>query len=413
MKIAVLMNLHSPWSQNICVELSRQKIIIDVFYVDSKRQKTYIEKNMPGIERLSKNVRGIYSLNSSDRGLLNYLTASIKFKKYCGAPPTGVGGTSIASSGGTLRSTSPFAEATEGLPFSRSSPSRSLGHSAKEGKKNKYDLALTLYGGGLSAIAYLSGVRPYAIYFVGSDVNKSNNIKSVANKIICRSALKVFTNGEELANQVRRKFKRPDVDIFLNSIDIKFFSRKSKKDISVICTRGFLSFYNNQYLIEALKFIDEEKIKKIVFTAGGPELDKVKVFAKKTLPKKIFKKIDFLGGVPHQAMADLLSRSQIFVSVSKSDGISTSLLEAMSAGTYPVVSDISANRLLINEISKNGTVVSFDQPKKLANSINLILDNKKIQSQAAMTNLKIIKKDFDIQKNIRGLIKNLKKTELS
>ena len=51
------------------------------------------------------------------------------------------------------------------------------------------------------------------------------------------------------------------------------------------------------------------------------------------------------GGISGLATAHMLHREhEIYVSTSRSDSTSQSLLEAMAAGLYPVVSDIAGNR---------------------------------------------------------------------
>jgi glycosyltransferase involved in cell wall biosynthesis len=52
----------------------------------------------------------------------------------------------------------------------------------------------------------------------------------------------------------------------------------------------------------------------------------------------------FLGRQPQASLAQLLAGADAYVSTSLSDSTSLSLLEAMSAGAYPVVSAIDGNR---------------------------------------------------------------------
>ena len=50
-----------------------------------------------------------------------------------------------------------------------------------------------------------------------------------------------------------------------------------------------------------------------------------------------------------EALADLLSRAEVYLSASRSDSTSVSLLEAMAGGALPVVSDIEGNREWVGE----------------------------------------------------------------
>jgi glycosyltransferase involved in cell wall biosynthesis len=54
--------------------------------------------------------------------------------------------------------------------------------------------------------------------------------------------------------------------------------------------------------------------------------------------------VSFRGGYLPAELPQMLAESDVYVSASKWDGTSPALLEAMSAGVYPVVTDIPANR---------------------------------------------------------------------
>ncbi len=53
---------------------------------------------------------------------------------------------------------------------------------------------------------------------------------------------------------------------------------------------------------------------------------------------------EFVGRLPIEPLAALMRRADVYLSASHSDSTSVSLLEAMSAGAVPVVSDIEGNR---------------------------------------------------------------------
>ena len=52
-----------------------------------------------------------------------------------------------------------------------------------------------------------------------------------------------------------------------------------------------------------------------------------------------------------------MKNSDIYVSVIESEGVSSSLLEACACGVYPIVTDMPASRMLIQNGS-NGTLIS-------------------------------------------------------
>ena len=78
--------------------------------------------------------------------------------------------------------------------------------------------------------------------------------------------------------------------------------------------------------------------------------------------------IEFRGEVPHLEMPDLLSKTDVFVSTSPSDGNNISLNEAMACGAFPIATDILANRAWIQP-GKNGLVYSCRDADQLADRI--------------------------------------------
>jgi len=57
----------------------------------------------------------------------------------------------------------------------------------------------------------------------------------------------------------------------------------------------------------------------------------------------------FVGRLESDALTALVARAEIYLSASRSDSTSLSLLEAMAAGALPVVSDLEGNREWVAE----------------------------------------------------------------
>ncbi|NOX31316.1 MAG: glycosyltransferase family 4 protein [Actinobacteria bacterium] len=77
-------------------------------------------------------------------------------------------------------------------------------------------------------------------------------------------------------------------------------------------------------------------------------------------------------------VALILAAAPIFVRYSTTEGRSLALLEAMASGCAVVVSDIAANRDLIDH-KRNGLVVPLGDPKKLAAAIDLLADDGQLR----------------------------------
>jgi glycosyltransferase involved in cell wall biosynthesis len=88
-------------------------------------------------------------------------------------------------------------------------------------------------------------------------------------------------------------------------------------------------------------------------------------------------------------MPGLLGQSDIYVSTSLSDGTSVSLLEAMAAGGFPVVTDIPANREWIKD-GENGFLVPVNEAGLLAKRIVSAIRDEDLLQRSRTDNLRTV-----------------------
>jgi L-malate glycosyltransferase len=272
--------------------------------------------------------------------------------------------------------------------------------------KHNIEILLSLYGGGYATMAYASGFRPYVIYAVGSDVLLAKGIKKSILRFTYRAAHAIFANGVYLGAKTREMANRDDVESLYLGIDTERFSWKAedRSRVVILCTRGFLPVYNNEYLIHALSLLPKDTpYTEVVFSSTGPDLDTTKSLADRILPLSIRQKIHFLGGVSDEELLYHLNRASIFVSLSRSDGTSISLLEALSCELFPVISDIPQNREWVDPKLMNGLLVPLDQPKALAEAMHRAIINKELRESAGPINRRLILERADGRMNMEIL----------
>src|SRR5271169_4024084 len=213
MKLAILMSVASPWSREVAVRLAGCGHEIHVVSFRRDREDTYLRRSDFFLDSAMQRLRDATAathlmdsrLNSDVRDLLSVPT---------------------------LRSILKGCEA---------------------------DVLLTLYGGGFAALAFASGFRPYAVYAVGSDILDRRRLKRIVGRIALRSASAVFVNGLYLTEKMRELV--PDahpMSLYLG-VDTERFSPRPRlaRPVRIVCTRGFLPVYNNEYLIRALARIPD------------------------------------------------------------------------------------------------------------------------------------------------------------
>jgi glycosyltransferase involved in cell wall biosynthesis len=95
--------------------------------------------------------------------------------------------------------------------------------------------------------------------------------------------------------------------------------------------------------------------------------------------------VDLLPKQSHDQMLKHFSRARIYVGLSISDAISTSLLEAMVTGAFPIQSGTSCANEWIED-RKSGLIVSPEDPQAVAEAIRLAARNDDMVNQAAEIN---------------------------
>ena len=142
-----------------------------------------------------------------------------------------------------------------------------------------------------------------------------------------------------------------------------------------IIIKGYVSKFGQAEL--ALKAIIEMQNKltgfEIIFYSPSIYIqNKIKLLKNKT-------KLDirFVKKQTHNQMLNLFSKSILYVGVSRSDGLSTSFLEAISLGAFPIQSGTSCcNEIIVHK--KTGYILKNNTVKNIKTAINYALSNPKI-----------------------------------
>ena len=93
--------------------------------------------------------------------------------------------------------------------------------------------------------------------------------------------------------------------------------------------------------------------------------------------------ISFTGKQTQLEMVDILNKTHLFITLSKSDGDVVSVVEAMSCGNFCIGSNISGNRNWITD-SINGRLVPLYEPQKIAKTIIDVKNNYDVYQEKAM-----------------------------
>lgn len=199
-----------------------------------------------------------------------------------------------------------------------------------------------------------------------------------------------------VAQHLRRKLvsrllvPEAKVVVIPNGVDSQNISKKQYKANNppvVTYTGQLIKRKNVMLLLKALKLV---KFPFRCWIIGdGPEKDRLKEYARRhNLKGKV------IFQVHTRNVAKFLSKTDILVLPSLAEGLSMSLLEAMSFAIPCVVSDIDANRELITHF-ENGLIFPKKREKILGENIELLLTNKELKRKLGMKSYLKMKKDYD------------------
>lgn len=103
-------------------------------------------------------------------------------------------------------------------------------------------------------------------------------------------------------------------------------------------------------------------------------------------------------------ISDLMKRSRLMIAPSVSDGTPMILLEAMSVGTFPIVSPHESVKEWVED-GKNGLLVHALHPNEIAAAVDRALHDDKLLESAARVNREIIERRAD-RRQIRARVLN-------
>jgi hypothetical protein len=100
------------------------------------------------------------------------------------------------------------------------------------------------------------------------------------------------------------------------------------------------------------------------------------------------------GSLTHQQMMELFSRSVAYVGFSMSDGISTSMIEAMANGAIPIQTCTSCADEWV-ESGKSGFILAPEDRPGLSNALGAIVNGSFNVDHARSLNYKVVSRQYD------------------
>ncbi len=162
-------------------------------------------------------------------------------------------------------------------------------------------------------------------------------IKRILLKIICKSnfvRLHCLTKSAKITGSIFSK----NIVIFPNLIKSKHRKLLIKKEKSILISSRIIKRKNIDLALDEILKIENYSKYEIVVIGDGPELKNLKNKYKK------ISNIKFRGHINKKDISDYYAKSEFFINLSNSEGMSNAFIEAMVNGCKCIVSDIPENR---------------------------------------------------------------------
>jgi glycosyltransferase involved in cell wall biosynthesis len=255
----------------------------------------------------------------------------------------------------------------------------------------------------------LSGFHPFVLSAWGSDIlvwpNKSRIYRSMVGFALKRADLILATGENMIEPMIKLGADISKINYILHgSVDTKKFIPKDKSQKEeyrifdspvVMSIRSLDPIYDLETLIRSIP-LALEQIPEVKFIIAGEGVQK-NYLKDLAMSLDVLDSISFVGHLPHDQIPSYLASADVYVSTSLSDGTSTSLIEAMSCGLTPVVTNVGDIEKWIAN-GETGFVIPVKRPDLLAEKIVYLLNNEELRDKMGKANRRLVEEKADYEK---------------
>jgi len=199
---------------------------------------------------------------------------------------------------------------------------------------------------------------PVIVTAWGSDVLITPEQSRLINRMVIynlKNAGYLTADSKNVVDKIIERVGKTKNDILIANFGVDDFYKKVPKENIIYSNRLHNKLYRIDSVIKAFsRFIKNNTENwKLVVAGEGSETESLKALAHEL---KISDEVKFVGWLKKEENHNYYNRAKFFISIPESDATAISLLEAMSAGCFPVVSDLPANKEWITN-GENGIIV--------------------------------------------------------
>lgn len=192
--------------------------------------------------------------------------------------------------------------------------------------------------------------------------------------------------------------------VLAKGIDLRKFRFQQKFEIhehlKAIVTRSLTPDYRHETILRA--FVELKKLGvpfQLTIIGDGNLKTKLEKFAE---DNGIGKDVLFTGRINNNELPEYLSQHDLYLSMPCTEGVSSSLFEAMAVGCYPMVSKLPGTEAWITDFA-NGRLVEVDHVAQLADALQWYAMERPNLDSVRLENRDIVEQLADYEKNMKSI----------
>jgi glycosyltransferase involved in cell wall biosynthesis len=268
------------------------------------------------------------------------------------------------------------------------------------------DVAFATYLSSNGLLTALCHSGPLVVSAHGSDVLAGPGARWASARMIrftCRRADVVHAVSQHLVDALGRlRVPADPIHCFPIGVDADWYvppaeGRRADLPPRVVCTRHQESVYANETIVEALALLRADALDvRATLLGGGALLEERRAQIRELGLEDV---VDLPGHQPPELVRRALQTASVYVSASTSDGASSSLLEAMACGLFPVVSAIPANLAWIED-GATGLLFEPGDTRGLAEALRRAALDADLRASAALRNRALVLREGNLTRNL-------------
>ena len=275
------------------------------------------------------------------------------------------------------------------------------------------DVVTAHYASSGGLVAWLSGFRPYVVTIHGGDL--LDRYQRLVGRFVLRRVLGNAAVVNPVCGHVTDIIESLGVEpgrivplpfgIELDKFPYRPVENPLSSGLRVICTRSLdKALYDIPTVIRG---VAEARALGLDATLTLPAAGKFQNELERLADELgMSEAISFGGGYQLSELPQILSRHTVYVSASIFDGASLSLMEAMAAGVFPVVSDIPANREWLDD-DKTALLFPTGDWRRLGRQLASLPQRQDMVREALGVNRDIAAARADRNKNMQRFMELL------